>query len=68
MKCIVCQTQRKYITETRPCCNKCEKTAPTCVSAPGLFTSGIAGMVARATKNAVRQQKSTNSAMVREWS
>ena len=59
MKCVICKQERRYINETRPCCRKCEKTAPMCVQAPGLFTNGPAGRVARATEKAVQSINST---------
>jgi len=37
MKCVVCGKPRRYITREKPCCRKCERTAPICVSAPLLF-------------------------------
>jgi hypothetical protein len=57
MKCVICNTERKYINESKPCCNKCEKTAPTCISCPGLFTVGVPAQVARATEQEIRNQE-----------
>jgi hypothetical protein len=53
--CILCgkSTRRKPST-LRPCCRKCEKTAPVAVTAPGLFTRGPAALVARAAERAAR--------------
>lgn len=36
-RCIICGAPRRYVTRARPCCRKCERTAPICVSAPLLF-------------------------------
>ena len=48
-KCIVCgKSTRRLLNSRRPCCRKCEKTAPTVFTAPGLFTRGPAAKVAEA--------------------
>jgi hypothetical protein len=54
-RCILCNSQtRRKPSITRPCCNKCEKTAPVAISCPGLFTKGPAALVARAAENAMK--------------
>jgi hypothetical protein len=57
-RCIVCgaDTRRKP-NPKRPCCRKCEKTAPTAVSSPGLFTRGPAALIAKAAMRAVEEQE-----------
>jgi hypothetical protein len=48
-RCLLCgkPTRRKH-DPRRPCCRKCEKTAPVVFTAPGLFVNDVAGKVARA--------------------
>lgn len=50
-QCVVCRkSTRRKPNPCRPCCRKCEKTAPVAISCPGLFTRGPAAIVARAAE------------------
>ncbi len=41
--CVVCgRSTHRIPNQQRPCCDRCEKTAPTAISCPGAFTTGIA--------------------------
>ena len=60
MRCIICGVKRRYVTPAAPCCKKCEKTAPICISAPLLFTEPYrtsATTVARATIREMERQE-----------
>jgi len=48
-KCVLCgKSTRRVHNPYRPCCGRCEKTAPTVFTTPGLFVNDVAGKVARA--------------------
>lgn len=52
-KCILCgKSTRRNQNTARPCCNRCEKTAPVALTAPVLFARGVAGQVAQAAMEA----------------
>lgn len=57
--CILClRLTRRKLNPLRPCCSKCEKTAPVAVTAPALFADrGPAAQVARSAMAAVEAQR-----------
>lgn len=55
-ECILCgRSTRRKLNPLRPCCRKCEKTAPVAFTCPGAFTKGAAGKVAQAAQDQVRR-------------
>lgn len=50
-RCVICgQSTRRKINPRRPCCSRCEKTAPSCVSSPGCFEHGTSPAATLARK------------------
>lgn len=58
LKCVLCKsTKSKHkLTEYRPCCHKCEKTAPAAAISPGCFLDqgSIAGVFAKSVMEEFR--------------
>lgn len=51
-RCLLCKKKTgRENNPLRPLCDKCEKHAPTCMSAPGLFmdSTTVPGLLAKAT-------------------
>ncbi len=60
MKCLNCNVVRKYISERRTCCSKCEKITPIAMNTPGLFLDvhrTPATLVARAAVAEMARQR-----------
>jgi hypothetical protein len=57
-RCILCgNLTRRKKNPRRPCCRKCEKTAPTAITCPAAFLGSHADKVAKAAMDAVENQQ-----------
>lgn len=61
MKCLNCKVERKYISERRTCCSKCEKIVPIAMSAPGLFLDRHVSSATLFARAAVQELKRINA-------